>query len=77
MTVNAALMTAQFTAHATDAFRTVRGAGGSWKVVESQQTKIVRVPAFRGALTFYGLAKAHHWCTLDWLIARANDAGRF
>jgi hypothetical protein len=57
MTVNAALITDRYTAHATDSFLTEQQADGPFKVVESQETKIVRVPAFRGAITFYGLAK--------------------
>jgi hypothetical protein len=77
MTVNAALITARYTAHATDSFLTERQADGSFKVVESQETKIVRVPAFRGAITFYGLAKCLQWSTLEVLRLRANDAHQF
>jgi hypothetical protein len=72
MTVCAALLTANFTAHATDSFLTSGRSDGPSTITESKQTKIVRVPAFRGAMTFYGLAACGSWSTLGWLQERAG-----
>jgi hypothetical protein len=77
MTVNVALITAKYTAHATDSFLTATQSDGSLTVIESQQTKIIRVPAFRGAMTFYGLAQYGQWSTFDWLTLKASDAHQF
>lgn len=76
MTVIATVITSQYTAHATDSFITVARADGTREVVEDQAPKLVRVPAWRGALAYWGLARlGNDWDTLAWLRARAAQAG--
>jgi len=77
MTVIATIITAHCTAHATDSFLTQRHADGSCSVEESQQTKIVRVLFFRGALAYWGLARYGNWDTFHWLQDQANQATRY
>ncbi len=78
MTAISTLIAAQYTTHATDSFLTELQSDGSRKIIEDQQTKIVRVQPFRGAMGYYGLARyGTSWSTLDWLRQRANDAARF
>lgn len=77
MTVVAAVIARACTVHATDSFLTVLKPDGSRRVVESQETKIVAVPAWRGALAYWGLAGiSSRWKTLDWLRSQASNAGR-
>lgn len=70
MTVIATLITKFGTAHATDSRRMV----GS-NIVESREreTKIIPVPRFRGAMSFYGLAEVGSFNTLKWLRRQANQ----
>jgi hypothetical protein len=77
MTVNSTLITAQYTAHATDSFIATYQPDGSLRVIEAERTKIIRVERFRGAMTFYGLAQYDRWSILDWLRARATEARKF
>lgn len=75
MTVIATIITKHFTAHASDSFITSRTAKGTSKVHESQETKIVSVPALRGAISYCGLAACPpDWSTLKWLRKRAAAA---
>ena len=75
MTVISTVITGRYTAHASDSFLTELQSDGSHTIIEKQQTKIVRVPQFRGALAYWGLARyGKSWSTLDWLKERANDA---
>jgi hypothetical protein len=78
LTVIATIITSRFTAHATDSFITRRTDEGSYTVQEAQETKIVRVPAWRGAISYWGLAThASDWSTLRWLRERAAKAGEY
>lgn len=78
MTVIATIITSRFTAHAADSFITIRTDEGTYKVQEAQETKIVRVPAWRGAISYWGLAThASDWSTLRWLRERAASAGKY
>ena len=78
MTVVATLITSHFAAHATDSFITERMGDGTYKVRESQETKIVRVPHWRGAIAYWGLATHEpNWWTLEWLRKRAASAGAY
>lgn len=77
MTVIATIITAHCTAHATDSFLTQRRRDGSCSILENQQTKIVRVPSFRGALAYWGLARHGKWDILRWLQEQANQATRY
>ncbi|SRR5712692_4003572 len=75
MTVIATVITAHFTVHATDSFITFPKNDGTFYIKESKKTKIVPVPAWRGALSYWGLAtQKPDWSTLKWLQVRAQKA---
>lgn len=77
MTVIASMMTRSGTAHATDSLLTTRGPGGERVPVESQETKVVPVRHWRGALAYWGYAgDASGARTVDWLRDRAAEAGQ-
>ena len=76
MTVIAALITSNFTAHATDSFIVSLHGDGTREILEDQQTKLVKVEAWRGAMAYWGLAQyGNDFKTLDWLRGRARQAG--
>jgi hypothetical protein len=76
MTVIATIITRNFTAHATDSFITTVRTDGSRDVVEDQASKLIRVPAWRGAMAYWGLARlGPDWNTKDWLDTQARGAG--
>jgi hypothetical protein len=78
LTAIAAIITSHFTAHATDSFITERMDDGTYKIRESQETKIVRVPAWRGAIAYWGRATHDSdWSTLQWLRERAANAREY
>jgi hypothetical protein len=73
MTVIATVITAHFTIHATDSFITFPKNDGTFEIKESKKTKIVPVPAWRGALSYWGLATHKpDWSTLNWLQVLAK-----
>lgn len=75
MTVVSTIITRHYTAHASDSFLTVRRPDGGRAVVEDQQSKLVRVPAWRGVMGYWGLARHEgDWQTLEWLRTQANRA---
>jgi hypothetical protein len=78
MTVICTVITMAGTVHATDSFLTKLKANGQRELIETQETKIIPVRAWRGAMSYYGLAQVEgHWSTLDWLRDQAIQAGRF
>jgi hypothetical protein len=78
MTVISTVITSQYTAHATDSFITVLLPDGTYEPTDKQGTKIVRVPKWRGAMSYFGWATgADGWNTLAWLRGQANAAGRY
>ncbi len=77
MTVIATVMSRWCTAHATDSFITERQPDGKVTLREDQQTKIVRVPRFDGAMSYWGLAAWGAWSTLTFLRERAQRARDF
>ena len=78
MTVIATIITAHCTAHATDSYITQVRSDGSREVLEDQQTKIVRVDKWRGAMAYWGLARhGSDWSTLDWLRKRAKESHQY
>jgi hypothetical protein len=78
MTVVSTLITRHYTAHASDSFLTMFDSNGMREVVEDKQSKLVKVPAFRGAMTYWGLARHEdNWDTFQWLHERARLAGNF
>jgi hypothetical protein len=78
MSVIATLITRHYTVHATDSFLTLLEPHGNRQVVEKQKTKIVRVPAWRGAMAYWGLARQEPgWNTMNWLRQRAQQVSEF
>ena len=73
MSVISAVITKTCTVHASDSFITQRLQTGEYQVKEKHRSKIIRVPQWRGAMAYWGLAKVdNHWSTVDWLEACAN-----
>jgi hypothetical protein len=72
-------MTSVCTVHATDSFITERLTNDTYKVREKQRSKIVRVPHWRGAMSYWGLAEfgRDNWSTLRWLQEGAQQASSF
>lgn len=78
MTVISTLITRAGTVHATDSLLTRLGADGQREPVEWQQTKIVPVRTWRGAMSYWGLALIEgQGSTVEWLRDRAAEAGDF
>jgi hypothetical protein len=76
MTVIATVITRHYTALASDSFITVTQQDGSRQVTEDQASKLIRVPAWRGAMAYWGLATlGAEWNTKQWLDAQATRAG--
>lgn len=75
MTVISTIITRHFSAHASDSFVTVRHPNGALEVVEDQAPKLVRVPAWRGIMGYWGLSRnGDDWDTLAWLRSQASGA---
>ena len=76
MTVVATIITRHFTAHASDSYLTRQKPDGTLEQVDTQSTKLVPVPHWRGAMAFWGLALNGTWSTLSWLRHHAAQAGQ-
>lgn len=75
MTVVSTIITRHYTAHASDSFLTMCHPDGTREVVEDQQSKLVDVRAFRGVMSYWGLARHEDgWDTFQWLRERARLA---
>jgi hypothetical protein len=74
MTVISTIITRYYTAHASDSFLTKSHPGGKQEVIEKKKSKLVRVPAYRGVMGYWGLARYNGWNTFDWLQERSNRA---
>ena len=76
MTVISTLITRYCIAHASDSMITERQDDGTYKMVETHETKIVCVRPWAGIMTYYGLASVKElgWSTLEWLRTQANRA---
>jgi len=75
MTVISTIITRHHTAHASDSLITVLRPSGLREVVEDRAPKLVRVPAWRGVIAYWGLASyGDDWNTLDWLCGEAGRA---
>ncbi|MFB3920628.1 MAG: hypothetical protein ACE145_02850 [Terriglobia bacterium] len=76
MSIVSVVITKQCTVHASDSFITKRVGRQKYEVLEKQQSKITRVPRWRGALSYWGLAgyNGGDFSTLHWLQQRAHDA---
>lgn len=77
MTVISAIITKHCTAIASDSLITVAQPDGTKKPVEWKKSKIIRIPAFRGSASYWGLAEYGHWNTYDWLKKQCDGASKF
>ena len=78
MTVISTLITRAGTVHVTDSLITRLNRLGEREPTEWQETKIIPVRAWRGAMSYYGLAQIEGlWSTLDWLRDQAGKANAF
>lgn len=74
MTVISTLITKYCTVHASDSLITESSKYGSSKPIEWRRSKIVTVHKWRGAMSYWGLAKyeKYKWSTSDWLHEQAK-----
>jgi hypothetical protein len=78
MTVIATLITRRGTIHVTDSLITQRQQDGTYEALEWKNTKIVPVTAWRGAMSYWGLASVGgQWTLLDWLREQVKKASNF
>jgi hypothetical protein len=79
MTVVSTLITSHCTVHASDSLLTALQRDGTNKPKEWKKPKIVPVPRWRGAISYWGFAgsETQKWWTLDWLRERARKADSF
>jgi len=76
MTVVAAIITRHCTAHASDSFLTTARPNGHLEVVDDRARKLVRVPAWRGVIAYWGYAGGDGGGkTFDLLVAESARAG--
>lgn len=75
MSVISTIITSMATVHATDSLLTKLSSNGDREPLEWQNTKIIPVPAWRGAMSYWGFALIEQrWSTLDWLQEQAERA---
>jgi hypothetical protein len=77
MTVIATLITSYGTVHATDSLISRDLPDGKREYLEYQRPKIVKVRAFRGAMSYWGLAELENMWMLDWLKREAGQANKY
>ncbi len=78
MTVISTIITKHYVALASDSFLTTSRSGGLSDVIEYQESKLVRVPAWKGAMGYWGLARdGARWNTFEWLQTQAGRAGDY
>jgi hypothetical protein len=77
MTVISTVISRYCTVHASDSFITTSQADGRVERDETQQSKIVPVRHWRGAVSYWGLAGNGQWSTFDWLQQQARSARNF
>jgi len=82
MTIIATLITRRATVHASDSLLTI-SRNGMADAINWEQTKIIGVPAWRGAMSYWGLAEVRDqndvvlWSVLGWLRHQAGSASTF
>ena len=77
MTVISAILIRQCTAISSDSLITEVRDDGSRIPVEWEQSKVARIPKFRGSASYWGLATYGRWSTFDWLQSQARVAEGF
>jgi len=82
MTIIATLITRRATVHASDSLLTI-SRNGMVDAINWEQTKIIGVPAWRGAMSYWGLAEVRDqndvvlWSVFGWLRDQAGSASTF
>ena len=74
MTVISTIMSSYGTAHASDSLIAERLASGAYKYIEHTRSKIIPVLHFKGAMSYWGLAKHGRWSTHEFLRSSASRA---
>jgi hypothetical protein len=81
MTIISTIISRCYTVHATDSLITIVDDKGNNIAKEEQKSKIVKVDAFNGIMSFWGLGwyeyKGREVYTRDWLAERAMIARKF
>lgn len=79
MTVISAIINKQCTVHASDSLITEAQKDKTKKVLNHKQSKIVTVRAWKGAISYWGLAsyKGYKWSTFEWLKKKAGSANKY
>ena len=79
MTVISTFIVKSCTIHASDSLLTVYKGNGKFEPEEHKRSKIIPVRRFRGAMSYWGLAKYQHynWSTYDWLLQKAGEANNY
>ncbi len=78
MSIISTVITKYCTAHATDSLLTKSRHNGAFEPLEWEQSKIISVPQWRGAMTYWGLAtcEVQNWSTFDWLKEQVKEKRR-
>ncbi len=77
MTVISTFITSHCVVHASDSLITTETSKGKYEVCETKRSKVIAIPHFRGAMSYWGLAKYGNWVMVDWLQDQANKATAF
>lgn len=79
MSVVSVVITRHCTVHASDSFITKQVDRHSYEPIEKEQSKIAKVPHWRGVLSYWGLASYSdgEFSTFRWLEGKADRAGDF
>ena len=78
MTVISNIITRHCTVHSSDSLIS-EFKEGDFVPIEWEKTKIISVSKYRGAMSYWGLAKSddYGWSTHDWLVKQSQDANSF
>jgi hypothetical protein len=77
MTVISVFITRDCVVHASDSFITEKISEHNYKVSETKRSKVIAIPHWRGAMSYWGLARYRSWLMVDWLQDQANKATGF
>ena len=78
MTVISSIINKHCTVHATDSLISILKKNGKLQPIKYEQSKIVPVRAWKGALSYWGLAEhsKYNWSTFKWLKKKAGAANK-
>ena len=79
MTVISTVITRFGVVHATDSLITTISRGGQYSPLSWRWKKLIRVPAWKGIISFWGLAKINQygWSTISWLERQVRNSSAF